>query len=233
MVTKWNFKIEPKKKKNTTNFSSDLTPDLLVDAIGNQDLLDDPPRKKRKRFSFEEKKNILEAMTRYSAVVICKKYELSDRTLRKWKSEKEKIIQEAKKTNCKKLKKKSNVTEMDDAMFQWLVEVQDKGIPISGPMIRRQALIAKAHHPKNDQFRASEGWLSRFKKRKNIRCLKITGEKLSTNEVAAKLCEEELKKMVAIKKLQKKNIFNMAESDIYIKQVPSRTLAPNCVKNKH
>lgn len=172
--------MEPKnrteKRNGNKNLSRDDTSHVIVNPIGNQDLLDDPRRRRRKRFSFEEKKNILEALNKYPQDVICEKYELSDRTLRKWKAEKEIIIEEGNKANTKKLKKKSTAEEMDDAIYQWLVETQDQGIPISGPMIRRQALIVKENHPKNDQFKASEGWLSGFKRRNKISSLKIAGK---------------------------------------------------------
>ena len=169
-----------KKRKHTESFSLEVTPDLIVNSIGSQNFPDDHRRKTRKRFSFEEKKNILEEMNQYSPDVIREKYELSDRTLRKWKSQKEDIIQEAAKNNCKQLKKKTNAEEMDSAMFQWLVETQEKGIPISGPMVRQQALILNQNlHLKDDKFKASEGWLSGFKERIKIRSSQITGKNSS------------------------------------------------------
>lgn len=71
---------------------------------------------------------------------IRKKYNVSDRALRKWKTEKDKI-ETVNNTNLQKAKRMTYNKEMADDLFQWLLETQQCGIPVSGPMIKQQAII--------------------------------------------------------------------------------------------
>lgn len=57
------------------------------------------------------------------------------------------------------------------------------------------------------------------------------GEKLSANVPAAEEYQEEFKKIIATKGLSKKQVFNMDESGLYLKQLPNRTSAPKKFNN--
>ena len=156
-----------------------VTPESIKNSNNEANSPEEPAKKKRKRFSFEEKKKILEELNTTSPESICEKYQFSERALRKWRSEKARIRKIAKNSYFKNLKKKTDTQEMDDAMYEWFCKNSKSGISISGSVVRRQALIVDKTLHKYKKFKASEGWLSGWKKRRKMRGLKITGESVS------------------------------------------------------
>ncbi|KAG8232655.1 hypothetical protein J437_LFUL012615 [Ladona fulva] len=75
-------------------------------------------------------------------------------------------------------------------------------------------------------FVASKGWLDRFKHRHGIRHLKITGEKLSSNESAIEPFRiEVLLHVINEKNLSSEQIYNANESGLFWQMLPDKTLA--------
>lgn len=69
-------------------------------------------------------------------------------------------------------------------LHTWFLKTRSSNVPISGPMIKQKTKeIAKELNIQD--FKASEGWLFGWKRRKAIRQLTVTGEKLSANYDAA------------------------------------------------
>ena len=52
--------------------------------------------------------------------------------------------------------------DIDSLTFQWFQRVQPLNLPISGPLIQEKAL-SFAKSLKKDGFKASNGWVNRFK----------------------------------------------------------------------
>lgn len=77
----------------------------------------------------------------------------------------------------------------------------------------------------NDNFKASSGWLDKFKNRYGIRQLSITGEKLSSNEAAVEPFKNALQNKMAEMQLCPDQIYNADESGLFWKLLPQRTLA--------
>ncbi|GBN44603.1 hypothetical protein AVEN_36295-1, partial [Araneus ventricosus] len=71
---------------------------------------------------------------------------------------------------------KTHVYEaVDEAVLKWIHTLRDKNVPISGPFIIEKALqFAKALG--YDEFRGSNGWLEKFKRRHGIMAKVISGE---------------------------------------------------------
>uniref|UniRef100_A0A3B3Q6Q4 HTH CENPB-type domain-containing protein n=1 Tax=Paramormyrops kingsleyae TaxID=1676925 RepID=A0A3B3Q6Q4_9TELE len=57
--------------------------------------------------------------------------------------------------------------DVDDALLQWFTNTRAKNLTVNGPLLMEKAdiLAAKLGH---SDFKASQGWLDRFKKRHNI-----------------------------------------------------------------
>lgn len=73
-------------------------------------------------------------------------------------------------------------------------------------------------------FKASSGWLTRFKTRYGIREIAIHGERLSADMEAAKTFAQEFKLFVEREHLDQRQIYNADEMGLYWKCLPSRTL---------
>ena len=71
-------------------------------------------------------------------------------------------------------------SDIDELTWRWFQRVRSKNTPISGPLIQEQARIyAEQLHVEG--FKASSGWLSRFKIRHNIRSAILSGERASVD----------------------------------------------------
>ena len=79
--------------------------------------------------------------------------------------------------------KKGTYSDVDDALDLFMREARARDCSISGPILigEAQDLASKLGH---DNFKGSQGWLTRFKQRKGIHFLDITGEAHSVDPAA-------------------------------------------------
>lgn len=124
----------------------------------------------------------------------------------------------------KTLKTSDNV-ELENAVYLWFLQQRRLHVPLSGDMICEKAILFHRQLTGNEGFVASKGWLDRFKHRHGIRRLKMTGEKLSSNEGAIEPYREELLSVIADKHLSPEQIYNADESGLFWRMLPDRTLA--------
>ena len=75
----------------------------------------------------------------------------------------------------RKRHRNSSVQDVDEAMYKWFCLARQRSVPISGPMIQEEARLV-AEEMGHPGFKASNGWLSTFKKRHNIRQFTVSGE---------------------------------------------------------
>ena len=130
--------------------------------------------------------------------------------------------------------RKANDESLDQAMHLWFTRERHKGTPISGVLVMEKArlLYAQLYPDKNeDDFKASTGWLQRFKQRHGIRQLRLQGETLSADVAAA---ADELVKFfneyVEEHQLSLHQIFNCDETGLYWRLLPNKTLADGTEK---
>lgn len=90
----------------------------------------------------------------------------------------------------RKVMKSATNDKLDKALFLWFLQKKTLGEPISGPTLRKQALIFNSKMGDTSDFKASSGWLRNFKSRHGIRELNIEGEILTCNSTSAKKFKE-------------------------------------------
>lgn len=67
--------------------------------------------------------------------------------------------------------------EIDNRLLDWFRKARSKNMPITGPMLQEKAMqIAQGLDISQDEFKASNGWLDRFKSRNGIKAKFISGE---------------------------------------------------------
>ena len=77
----------------------------------------------------------------------------------------------------KRLYKSSPADEVNSLM--WFQRALAQGIPISGPMLQGKALQYAAKLGLNEDFKASNGWLNRFRQRHGMTFASVDGESRS------------------------------------------------------
>ncbi|GBM36817.1 Tigger transposable element-derived protein 6, partial [Araneus ventricosus] len=109
----------------------------------------------------------------------------------------------------------------DEAVLKWIHTIRDKSVPISGPFIIEKALqFAKALG--YDEFRGSNGWIEKFKKRNGIMAKVISDESKDVDDNdSGNWITETLSKL--LKDYKPENIFNGDETDLFFQCLPQKT----------
>lgn len=126
-----------------------------------------------------------------------------------------------------KMLKKPKFDVLDDALWIWFCQERRKGTPLSGPIIKEKAAILhkKIVGDEGENFRASEGWLHRWKRRHGIRHVVISGEKLSADADAAKDFVKKFEDFIKENNMHPDQVYNIDESGLNYKMLPQKTLA--------
>ncbi|CAG0917969.1 unnamed protein product [Notodromas monacha] len=172
--------------------------------------------KKRKLFTLEEKKVIIQRLLGGERQVdLAKEYGLNKSSINTMWSTREKILGacETAAKGASRIPSKTQrhpvLDELEKLLLIWIEDMQMRGDPVSGEHICRKArniyeeLIKEypdgeavaneeeedGHEEENKGFKASHGWLHRFQRRTGIKNVKMTGEGGSADQQeAAKFC---------------------------------------------
>ena len=114
--------------------------------------------------------------------------------------------------------------EIDNVLVDWFRKARSKNMPITGPMLKEKAMqIAKALDVPQDEFKASNGWLGRFKKRNGITGKFISGEAGDVSEDTVDSWQERLSDI--LQGWAPQNIWNMDETGQLFRALPNKSLA--------
>ena len=112
----------------------------------------------------------------------------------------------------------SEYSEINKALFDWYTLACSKGLsPMSSQLIEKAKEIAT--HLGKSEFKGSNGWLDKWKKRYIIRELKISGESTKV-QVTADFWKECLPEMIS--GYDEDDIWNMDETGLFWKALPER-----------
>ncbi|XP_057299236.1 tigger transposable element-derived protein 4-like [Hydractinia symbiolongicarpus] len=155
---------------------------------------------------------------------IAKKYGVPPNTLSYWVKNKSDIFTkyESGQYGVKRQKLSSGKYDnIDKAVYKWFVNARERTVPISGQIIREKALDFAKQFNEPD-FKASEGWLDRWKYRQNIIYRIISGEEKScTPGMTASWEETHLPTILSRYDLQ--DIFNADEFGLFYRMLPTNT----------
>lgn len=119
-------------------------------------------------------------------------------------------------------------TEREQLLFQWMSQKRDIGDVGTGPILSEQALILNQALEGSSDFKASTGFLHKFKKRHGLRALTVQGEKLSADTVASDEFVQRFSKFCGDNGYGLDRVYNADETGLYWKMLPNRTLVkPN------
>ncbi|KAL4141823.1 hypothetical protein QTP88_004380 [Uroleucon formosanum] len=110
---------------------------------------------------------------------------------------------------------------IDKEFLVWFSKTREKNLPVSGPTIQEKAKQLAEVHGLND-FKASNGWLEKFRKRHNISFKSICGEASAIDRIAVEDWKKKLPNV--IDKYEKRDIFNADETGLFFRVLPNKTM---------
>ena len=121
--------------------------------------------------------------------------------------------------------------EMERLLLLWIEDNNQRSMPLSEQIICEKArTLYEALKKESDQdgetvetFVASKGWFTRFKVRGNLTNRKMCGEAASADDRAAKVFIENFEKLIREEDYTPQLIFNVDETGLNWKRMPSRT----------
>lgn len=154
--------------------------------------------------SLSKKAQILEDANKgLNVTVLAKKYGIAKSTVCLIKNKRDQILERVSNTlkpTQKCTLKKAELPELEMRLYRWFLAQRERNMPVSGDLIRQKALSLSVSLNVGG-FKASDGWLQRFKQRHGVRLLKISGEKLLANlsikqkqsKITSYFCAKDLK----------------------------------------
>ena len=135
---------------------------------------------------------------------------------------------------AKRTAKEAKYPEIDAAVLKWFSEMRSpihrcKPLPVSRAHIQARALHeAKLRNILN--FKASDGWFRNWRKRLSInKSVRLSGEAGDVNPEDILVPMRDLRQLLINYKPE--NIFNMDESGLFFRALPSRTYLLNEIEN--
>lgn len=151
---------------------------------------------------------------------VIERYGISKGALHRLKKRKSEILKDGVSVN-----EKDSFNEKIYAVFS---ELRERGVPLSGSDIKRIALKI-ANSTNINLFKASNGWLEKFKKKFKLNFKALSGEYKSADYENAKKFVEYYESIVI--KYGSSNIFNCDETSLFFKTMKTKsfvTANDNC-----
>lgn len=122
--------------------------------------------------------------------------------------------------NAKRRKKSTN-EDVNKLTWQWFVSARSKNMVITGPLLQAKALeIAKELDI--ETFKASNGWLEKFRELHNIHFKKLSGESGCVDSETVSAWKEQLHMLIEDYNMD--DIYNADETGMFYKAIPTKSL---------
>ena len=198
--------------------------------------MSNPPKRKLSCKSLNEKYLTLKDLEKgLPNKDVAAKYEVPQNTVSTWL--KNKIVKpyEAA-SSCPKVQKlkTSKHENLDQALFKWVLAARSQDVPINGPILKTKAVTYAKELGLHD-FRGSEGFVDRWKKRHNIKFKTISGE---SNSCTADMTAgwEQTTLPTTLSNYELRDIYNADEFGLFFKALPHKSLhskSEKCTGGKH
>lgn len=180
------------------------------------------------------KKTVLTIKEKYTALkdlekglskkAIAEKFNVPKNTLTYWIKNKHDIIQKYETGQLGAKRQKLSVGKhdsIDKAVYKWFMNARERNVPIGGYIIREKALDFAKELNITD-FKASDGWLDRWKNRHNVVFRAISGEERScTEEMTASWAQTHLPTILS--RYDLRDIYNADEFGLFYQQLPTKS----------
>lgn len=185
-------------------------------------------KRKHVTLTLEKKCEILKRLEKGEKIAhLSKEFNIGRATIHDIKQNKNKIEDFFKTTESssseRKTLRKGEFPQVEDALYAWFVQERNRHSPISGEILKEKARFFYNRILEKEDFRASDGWLDKFKRRFGIRLLTLTGERLSCDLESVEPFIEKFKSKVEELGLGPDQIYNADESGLFWRLLPKKT----------
>ncbi|MGH0117396.1 UNVERIFIED_CONTAM: hypothetical protein FKN15_034583 [Acipenser sinensis] len=174
-----------------------------------------------KTLALAERVEVLKKLeNKESQTSIALSFGVNQSTISRIQKNKEKILEEWQK-NGNPHRKRNRAGKAEDvgaALLQWFIQARTRQIPVSGPLLMEKANRLAQGLGLMD-FKATNGWLERWKERNAIKFKKQHAEKQAAGDVTAERRVVELLPDI-IKEYNPADIFNAEETGLHWRAVP-------------
>lgn len=217
---------------------------LLVGVYMSCSEADMSEKRKRQWLTVEDKLAIINQHENGTTFAkIARDKGMNESSVRKIVKEKEKYIELGKITASSSVKirrKRSTILiNMERLLSTWIEDCHQKRIPLSQTIIKHKALslfnVMKEREGDNSEphnFEASRGWFDRFRKRYEIHNVRICGESASADNEAAVKFPDILQRVIEEGGFTEQQIFNVDETGLFWKSMPTRTYVPKSERSQ-
>ena len=111
---------------------------------------------------------------------------------------------------------------INNAVYEWFVAQRSRKIPVSGPILQEYAKKVATEIQGDSSFKASNGWLERFRARHNIQFRVISGERATVNAETVDDWKGRLPEI--LESYHPADVYNCDETGLFFKLKPDRSL---------
>lgn len=183
------------------------------------------PKRKLVELTLERKKEVLDRLHGGATCrQVAEEFKISKSTVSKISTSRDEILrawEQNSNSKRKRILRKTDNESVNEKVLHFFFDCRSKNIPVSGPMLQEAALAA-ARSEGAHEFKASNGWLARFRGRHAIEHRSLSGEAAEIDTSAA---EEWLKRVPDVTRgYEAKDIFNADETALFYRQIPKKSL---------
>lgn len=190
------------------------------------------------RLKLEEKAEILKKTDKgVNGKRLALEYGVSEAAISKIKKKRHEILEAVSNTfesAQKKTLHKPEYVDLEKSLYEWFLNQRQRNCAVSGPMLKSRAKVEfERLYPDrgSGSFNASDGWLSKFKKRHGIRYLKICGEILSSDTSEITPFIHTFRATLNEMQLTDAQLYNADESGLFFRMLPDKTFVMACEKS--
>ncbi|KAG7211961.1 hypothetical protein KM043_011166 [Ampulex compressa] len=186
-----------------------------------------PTKKKCTVLNIQQRLNVLKDLQEALPVLeIGKKYGIDSTTVYRIRKNAAKISALADKSKRDRKRQRIKLPvyhELDKDLLEWFMEKRALRVYLTDVLMLKKAQELKDNLPSCSHSKVSYGWLAKFKKRHGIRLIDMHGEKASADQDGADIFVDDFKKMIEEENINLENIYNMGESGLLWKALPTKT----------
>lgn len=129
----------------------------------------------------------------------------------------------------KKRKREGKDPDVEDALAKWFAMVSKDNVQVNGPILKAKA-VDLAQQLGHMDFKATDGWLSRWKSRHNIKLKKITEtdtkliHNISTDEILSPDQWILIKLPYLLNEFCSSDVYNVGETELFYNAAPNGNL---------